>query len=527
MSIVDRNSGQIICTGTATCDGIHVLDVPQLPPPPPNHAHLTRNLALTAIPYDLAHRRFAHINPTIVKKLNDTGLIDCGEPKDNHPDCLPCIKGKAQALPYPRTTHHLHPPNGKFAHLATDLQDFGTLSYDRKRYNFLVIDARTKSIISIPIEKKSDAFDELKKVVARIECQNSAIRVTRITSDPGGEYVSGEMLDWCEDKGIDHVMGAAGKHKDNANAERANRIMVEGSRAMLIDANLADRFWSAAIRYRTLIYNRVFNKRGIIPFQEATGHLLDLSDYRVFGCDAESLAAAKNRKKSGSKTKSMVLIGINPLRRGWIIWNLKTGKEEARSDVYFLEKSKVVQADRSSIEPDSDEEGERLRRALNSGKCSESESGEESEGDDEQEDEQDEVGNIFEDARANPEEFDIEEAPYGPGNLRRSTRTRQALQAMEAIPPEPPPPPLTQLNLPEIDFPPDATCEDDLIRALIAKMPSQNFQVPSNRNRLIEPKSMIEALKGPDRIEWLQARNVKLTTLRSQFFDETHNSSTT
>ncbi|KAK4701332.1 putative transposase, partial [Phenoliferia sp. Uapishka_3] len=505
MRIVDRDSGELIATGSPH-EGVYLLDLPSSPPP--SFANIARPLAMKVVPHDLAHRRFAHTNPEILKMMKTAGLIKCGD-HDPNSTCIVCIKGKAPALPYPRTRNLPRPD--KFSHLATDLQDFGALSYDGKRYNFLVIDLRTKTIVSIPIKQKSDAFGELVKVVAKLECQNSPIRVKRIYSDPGGEYVGGEMLEWMDEKGIEHVMGAAGKHKDNPYAERANRTMVEGTRCMLIDANLVERFWSAAIRYRTWLYNRLFNKAGEMPFKEATGKLPDLSMVKVFGCDAHSLLPPTKRTKAGSKTKGMIFMGIEDTRRAWMLWNLRTKKMEFRSDVYFDERSKLVALDRSDEAIDSDEDELReyrgkLRQAEATGSDEENE---ESESDGEED--------VFNDAEGEPEDSEEETpAPYGRDNLRRGTRIRKQRDpqqiASAALPP-PEPPPFKQLSLPTIPYRPDDSCEDDLVRALVAEMPPSISHAPT-KNPLIEPKSMIKAIEGPDRVEWIAARDVEMGTLQ-------------
>ncbi|KAL8280226.1 hypothetical protein RQP46_007340 [Phenoliferia psychrophenolica] len=337
--IVERQSGELIATGSPV-DGVYSLDVASNKPR--SQALAVRTFALKATSYDLAHRRLAHANPRILKKMKDARLIDyVGKPPTLENEfCLPCVQGKAPAVPYPRTLSN--PPPPPFSIMAFDLQDYGTLSFDRKRYNLLAIDYTTKVIISVPIENKSDAFEEIKVIVASVENKIAPLRVNRAITDPGGEFVSTELIEWCKEKGIDHVMGAAGRHKDNAVAERANRTMVDGARTMLADQNMSQRFWSASVLYKTYLYNRTFNKKGSIPFQLATGQPPDLSTIKVFGADAQKLIPDSKRDKAEIKTKPMIFLGIDPLRvPGWQLWNPKTRKVETRADVYFDERSKA------------------------------------------------------------------------------------------------------------------------------------------------------------------------------------------
>lgn len=103
-------------------------------------------------------------------------------------------------------------------------------------------------------------------------------------SDNGGEFLA--VSAYLRQHGINHQVTAPYSPQQNGVAERLNRTLVEGARAILIEKKISKKFWAEAVMYMNNIKNCVStssNPEGKSPFEMWTNEKPDLSNFREFG----------------------------------------------------------------------------------------------------------------------------------------------------------------------------------------------------------------------------------------------------
>ncbi|KAL0285237.1 UNVERIFIED_CONTAM: Retrovirus-related Pol polyprotein from transposon TNT 1-94 [Sesamum radiatum] len=144
------------------------------------------------------HARLGHISQDRIKRLVDTKSLEIDD-LDHLPACESCLKGKMTNKPFVGQTT-----------LASDLLDlihldvcgplntqarggfsyFITFTDDHSRYGYVYL-----------MRYKYEAFERFKEF--RLEVENQTGRkIKTLRLDRGGEYLSGEFLDYLEENGI-------------------------------------------------------------------------------------------------------------------------------------------------------------------------------------------------------------------------------------------------------------------------------------------------------------------------------------
>jgi hypothetical protein len=140
-----------------------------------------------------------------------------------------------------------------------------------------------------------------------------------IRSDHGTEFKA-ELDAWCKQYGVHREYSAVEIPQQNGRAERANRDMIEGTRALLMQRKCPPRFWPFAMETKAYIKNRVpAAGRTLSPMQAMFPNRgPDLSQLRVFGCRA-SLYISKSKRggKLNPVSVSGVFVGYSPHTKGW------------------------------------------------------------------------------------------------------------------------------------------------------------------------------------------------------------------
>ena len=96
------------------------------------------------------------------------------------------------------------------------------------------------------------SFSQWKAQVER----STGRQVKTLHSDNGGEYTSKEFALYLAKEGIKHELTTPHTPQQNGVAERLNRTLVEGVRAMLADSKLTHRFWAEALSTMAYLRNR-------------------------------------------------------------------------------------------------------------------------------------------------------------------------------------------------------------------------------------------------------------------------------
>ena len=179
------------------------------------------------------------------------------------------------------------------------------------------VDRKSRLVRVEYLKKKSDATQKAKNFINWVKNQRGKYP-KNFNSDGGGEYVTKDLKQFCEELGIDQEITEAHSPKQNGIAERINRTLVEGSFALLHQAGLKDAFWEDAMEHFVHIKNRVPHSalngaRPIDIWNEELGEIdrEDVWHLKTFGCRAEVHIPPQYREggKDGPKTRTCVYLG--------------------------------------------------------------------------------------------------------------------------------------------------------------------------------------------------------------------------
>ena len=96
------------------------------------------------------------------------------------------------------------------------------------------------------LRNKSEAFEKFKWYLARVE-KETGKRLKCLRSDRGGEFIFHEFNNFCIEKGIKRQVSAPGTPEQNGIAERRNRSIMDCARTLMIEKNIAIKYWKEAI----------------------------------------------------------------------------------------------------------------------------------------------------------------------------------------------------------------------------------------------------------------------------------------
>jgi len=152
------------------------------------------------------------------------------------------------------------------------------------RYFMLLIDDHSQMMWVTFLKEKLEAFEKFKNFKAMVENQ-TRLKLKCLRSDRGGEFTSGEFIDFCEKQGIRRQLFAPRTPQQNGVVERKNRTIQEATRTMMLEANFPQMFWKEAISTAVYTLNRVQirNNTGKTPYELWFGITPPVKYFRVFG----------------------------------------------------------------------------------------------------------------------------------------------------------------------------------------------------------------------------------------------------
>ena len=157
--------------------------------------------------------------------------------------------------------------------------------------------------------------------------------------------MSTEFQTYLKKEGVRHDLTVPKTPEQNGVAERMNRTLVEGFRAMLADARLPHCFWAEAFSTAVYLRNRspAMAVKGMTPFEAWTGEKPNVGHLRVFRCVAYAHVAKDDRKKLDVKSRKCILLGYGTETKGYRLYDLRHAKVLYSRDVIFNESSRGIE----------------------------------------------------------------------------------------------------------------------------------------------------------------------------------------
>ena len=280
---------------------------------------------------DLWHSRLGHVSDA---KLNMISKACYGVPKLNHKVekasslCNGCIRGKMATSPFSHTSGSDVKTSVPFELVHSDVMGpIKPVSKGGSKYIVTFIDDYSRMVFVYPIKAKSEVFDKFKMLKAQVETQyDSKIRCIR--SDNGGEYISKRFNQYFANQGIAHQTSAPYSPQQNGLAERMNRSLGEGTRALLMHMRVDRVWWAEAVMTVAHIINRAPNSARVdmSPWESLTGEKPDLSYFRVFGSSGFYRVDDSKRSKLDPKANRCLFLGYSETSKAYRVWDYELSR---------------------------------------------------------------------------------------------------------------------------------------------------------------------------------------------------------
>ncbi|KAJ0500422.1 putative RNA-directed DNA polymerase [Helianthus annuus] len=163
------------------------------------------------------HNRYGHLHVQALQHLSNDEIVHGLPLIEGVPECEGCIYGKQTRNPFP---HHAwratHPLQLIHADLVGPMQ---TPSLGGNRFYFLLTDDYTRHNWVYFLKQKSEDFGIFKNFKAKVE-NESGVKIKKLRTDRGGEFLSKMFNDFCEENGIHRDLTAPYTPEQNGIAER-------------------------------------------------------------------------------------------------------------------------------------------------------------------------------------------------------------------------------------------------------------------------------------------------------------------
>ncbi|CAI7818465.1 unnamed protein product [Closterium sp. NIES-53] len=350
-------------------------------------------------------------------------------------------------------------------------------SLSGSRYFLTIVDDHTRAVWVYPLKTKGEvAAAVLKEWMPRAQSE-SGHKVKVIRTDNGGEFIGADFESVLKKKGIQHQLTVPYNPQQNGVAERFNWTLQEGARTLLGRAGLPDPFWVTALRQVALVKNRVLATVGDkqwVPYTKWYGSAPAVSMLRAYGCMVVFHVPKEKRGKLEASGRWGVHLGLAKYHKGWLIWDLTSQQLTVSRDVKFLEslyykewkqQQQKLPTTPLIIEADEVERPSRQVQVTVS---------------------EEEISGVTEDG-GEPEVEELQQQDAPQGAARPADRRRRDVR------------PLNRLTYPSFGKPKvvragsvaEQCDEDEIAHRYWAAVP--------------EPKTLAEALSGPDAEKWKQS----------------------
>ena len=154
----------------------------------------------TANENDIWHKRLGHASKGIIEEMKNEGLVDgMRESNQINVQCESCVEGKTCRKTHSRLVERKTSRILELWHMDL-IGPIKPSTKGGKEYMFTIIDDYSRVIFVQLLGAKSEAPEELKKLITLKENQ-SGMKLKAIRSDNGGEFIGKDLKDWLE-KGV-------------------------------------------------------------------------------------------------------------------------------------------------------------------------------------------------------------------------------------------------------------------------------------------------------------------------------------
>ncbi|KAL0359324.1 UNVERIFIED_CONTAM: Retrovirus-related Pol polyprotein from transposon TNT 1-94 [Sesamum angustifolium] len=285
------------------------------------------------------HARLGHVGYQMLQQISSKRLLD-GLPtlKNVHEDvvCQGCQYGKSHHLPFKMSSNRR---TTSLELIHTDLMGpTRTPSCSHNHYVMVLVDDYSRYTWTYFLKEKNEALSKFVEFRNKVE-KELGQKVKCLRSDNGGEFMSADFFQYCDNNGIQRQMACPNTPQQNGMAERKLAHLISTSLSWLHDKNLPRKLWAEAIQCACYVINHLppWPGKEKAPFEILYGVKPDVNYFRVFGSICYVHVPKNNRTKFDAKAKKCIFVGYDTCRKGWRCMDPTTKKSITSKDVVFDE----------------------------------------------------------------------------------------------------------------------------------------------------------------------------------------------
>ena len=257
----------------------------------------------------LWHMRMGHLGEANVRKLETMAEGVAIAEDTSLGVCRSCQEGKQTRQPSHTPAKREKEPLDL---IHSDLcGPIDPMSVGGANYFGLFIDDATRMTCIVPLKTKEsrELLERFSEYQAQVEKQLGR-KIKRIRTDGGGEYLK-HFERHLKAHGIIHETTAPYSAEQNGVSERANRTILERTKAILAETKLPKELWMEIASTVVHLKNRspTTALEGKTPFEAWFGEKPNLSHLRSIGCMSHVHVPKEKRKKLDSHSRSCKLVG--------------------------------------------------------------------------------------------------------------------------------------------------------------------------------------------------------------------------
>jgi hypothetical protein len=267
------------------------------------------------------HQRLAHLGEQNIRKLEAMAKGIRVDPQSALGKCGDCLKGRQTRQP-----NHEPAKDRKDEILGRVHSDIcgpiNPSSVSGYKYLLLFVDdaTRKKHVYGLRTKTSKEVLDRFKEYKKKVELE-TGMKIKIIRTDGGGEYEKW-VKGYLKDCGIKHEVTAHYSPEQNGVAERANRTILERTKAILADTEFPKTLWMEIASTVVYLKNRspTSSLDGKTPYEAWHGKKPDLSHLRMIGCTAYVHVSKDTRRKLDFNTRECRLVGYGGTNQ-WRAWD--------------------------------------------------------------------------------------------------------------------------------------------------------------------------------------------------------------
>ncbi|KAJ0455006.1 putative RNA-directed DNA polymerase [Helianthus annuus] len=192
------------------------------------------------------HARLGHANFQILEAMGSKDLVT-GMPRIKHPKkiCEGCLVAKQTRKSFPDKAPWRASKPLELLH-ADLCGPITPQSMGGNQYFFLIVDDFCRYMWVYLLRSKDEALAKFKIFKAQVE-KESRYKVKTLRTDRGGEFMSNEFIDYCQQEGIKRQTTAPYTPQQNGVVERRNRTVMGMTWSLLKSMNVPERHYGARL----------------------------------------------------------------------------------------------------------------------------------------------------------------------------------------------------------------------------------------------------------------------------------------